>query len=301
MGLFQGKQKSKKNSPPDEVAEAVHEIFDETYREELRRSGQEYFQKIIAESATVLTKELDVTMTQLGAELKEHMTTRLDDTIARLNADIIKQLDGRLAEYDKVAKDAQDQAVQSLNRNAHALHDKYQQLAVTLQQTVSSQEAMMIGVFEENKARMMKTQAGQEMVLQTLQTGVQASQEQAKQLSAVLQKSVTNQEAMMGAILEQSKTQIAAMQSAQSTAVRSLNDSAIALQSQHEQLSAMLQKTISDQQAMMVDTFQDNMARVIEHYLLGAMGDQYDLKAQLPSIIKQMEANKQAMMDDMKL
>jgi hypothetical protein len=301
MGLFKGKQTSKKNSPPDEVSEAVHEIFDEEYREEMRRSGQEYFQKIIAESATVLTKELDVTMTQLGAELKDHMTTQLDGTIARLNADIIKQLDERLAEYDKVAKDAQDQAVQSLNRNALALHDKYQQLAVTLQQTIASQEAMMIGVFEENKARMTKTQTGQEMVLQTLQTGVQASQEQAKQMSVVLQKSVTNQEAMMGAILTQSKTQIAEMQSAQGNAVRSLNDSAVALQAQHEQLSAMLQKTITDQQAMMVDNFQDNMARIIEHYVLGALGDQYDLKAQLPAIIQQMESNKQAIMDDMKL
>lgn len=301
MGLFKDKQKTKKNSPSDEVSEAVHEIFDEEYREELRQSGQEYFQKIIAESATVLTKELDVTMTQLGAELKDHMTTQLDGTIARLNADIIKQLDERLAEYDKVAKDAQDQAVQSLNRNALALHDKYQQLAVTLQQTIASQEAMMIGVFEENKARMTKIQAGQEMVLQTLQTGVQASQEQTKQMSVVLQKSVTNQEAMMGAILEQSKTQIATMQSAQGNAVQSLNDSAVALQTQHERLSAMLQKTIIDQQAMMVDAFQDNMARIIEHYLLGALGDQYDLKAQLPSIIQQMEANKQAMVDDMKL
>jgi hypothetical protein len=301
MGLFKGKQTSKTNSPSDEVSAAVHEIFDEDYREELRRSGQDYFQKIIAESATILTKELDVTMTQLGTELKAHMTTQLDGTIARLNTDIIKQLDERLAEYDKVAKDAQDQAVQSLNRNALALHDKYQQLAVTLQQTIASQEAMMIGVFEENKARMTKIQTGQAMVLQTLQTGVQASQEQTKQMSTVLQKSVTNQEAMMGAILEQSKTQIAAMQNAQGTAVQSLNDSAQALQAQHEQLSAMLQQTIADQQAMMVDTFQDNMARVIEHYLLGAMGDQFDLKAQLPSIIKQMETNKQAMMDDMKL
>jgi hypothetical protein len=31
------------------------------------------------------------------------------------------------------------------------------------------------------------------------------------------------------------------------------------------------------------------------------LGDQYDMKAQLPLIIKQMEANRQAMMDDMKL
>jgi hypothetical protein len=43
------------------------------------------------------------------------------------------------------------------------------------------------------------------------------------------------------------------------------------------------------------------MAVVVEHYLLGALGEQYDMKAQLPMIIKQMDANKKAMMDDMKL
>ena len=43
------------------------------------------------------------------------------------------------------------------------------------------------------------------------------------------------------------------------------------------------------------------MAAIVERYLLGALGDQYDLKAQLPAIIKQMEENKQAIADDMKL
>ena len=43
------------------------------------------------------------------------------------------------------------------------------------------------------------------------------------------------------------------------------------------------------------------MARIIEHYLLEALGDQYDLKAQLPAIIQQLETNKQAIVDDMKL
>lgn len=52
---------------------------------------------------------------------------------------------------------------------------------------------------------------------------------------------------------------------------------------------------------MLVDAFEQNMAQIIEHYLLGALGDQYDLKAQLPSIIKQMQDNKQAIVDDMKL
>jgi hypothetical protein len=52
---------------------------------------------------------------------------------------------------------------------------------------------------------------------------------------------------------------------------------------------------------MLVTAFESNMAQIVEHYLLGALGDQYDLKAQLPSIIKQMEANKDVIVEDMKL
>ena len=73
------------------------------------------------------------------------------------------------------------------------------------------------------------------------------------------------------------------------------------MQEQQQQLSAMLQQGIAKQQEMMITTFEDNMAQIVEHYLLGALGDQYDMKAQLPSIIKQMEENKQAIADDMKL
>ena len=66
-------------------------------------------------------------------------------------------------------------------------------------------------------------------------------------------------------------------------------------------LTSTLQKNVADQQNMLVDSFQDNMAAIVENYLLGALGDQYDLKAQLPAIIKQMEDNKQAIVDDMRL
>lgn len=91
------------------------------------------------------------------------------------------------------------------------------------------------------------------------------------------------------------------MQDAQKLALESLNRSAQALQEQQQQLGVMLQKGIADQQALMTSAFEQNMARIIEHYLLGALGDQFDFKAQLPSIIKQMESNKQAIVDDMKL
>jgi hypothetical protein len=50
-----------------------------------------------------------------------------------------------------------------------------------------------------------------------------------------------------------------------------------------------------------MQTYEENMAKIIEHYVLEALGDQFDLKAQLPYIVAQMEANKQNMAEDMRL
>jgi uncharacterized protein YbjQ (UPF0145 family) len=301
MGLFQGKHQSKKNSPPDEVLETVHEMFDDHYREELRATGREYFERVISESAVRFKQDLDETVAGVNAELKDYMTKRLDATIAHVDDELTKRLDERLAEYDKVTKDAQDQAVQSLNRNAHAIHDKYQQLATTLQQAVATQEAMMIGVFEENKARMIRTQGAQEMVLQSLQTSAQTSQQQSRQLNITLEKTIADQSALLVKVFKDNEARITATKEAQDMALQTLNASAQALGQQYQELSAGLQQSVVDQKAMLVGAFESNMAQVIEHYLLGALGDQYDMKAQLPMIIKQMEANKQVIVDDMKL
>ncbi len=140
-----------------------------------------------------------------------------------------------------------------------------------------------------------------DLALQALGRSAQALEQQHQQLALSLEKSVANQDAMLTSALQDKQAQVIEMKEAQDAAMQALNRSAHALREQHEQLSSMLEKTIADQKAMVVDTFQQNMAQVIEHYLLDAVGDQYDIKAQLPAIIKQMEENKQAIADDMKL
>lgn len=300
MGLFQSKQ-SKKKSPADEVPVTVATLFDEKYREELRTSGREYFKKVIEENAALVKEDLDVTIIHVGTELKDYMTTRLDTTIAHVDAELTRRLDERLAEYDRITKDAQDLAVQSLNRNAQAFHEKYEQLSQELQQTIASQEAMMIATFEENKGRITVTEEVQDAALKSLEESAEVSQQKSEQLSAALQKNITDQETKLAAIFQENMDRVAVTKEVQEATLKSLQESAEALQEQHRQLSTMLEKTIVDEEAMMVDVFENNMAQIVEHYLLGALGDQYDLKAQLPSIIKQMEANKQAIADDMKL
>jgi hypothetical protein len=301
MGLFQGKHQTKKHSPADEIRETVHDMFDDHYREELRKTGREYFERVISESSVRFKQDLDETISSVNTELKSYMTKRLDETIAHVDDELTKRLDERLAEYDKVIKDAQDQAVQALNRNAHALHYTSQELVATLQKTLASQEAIMIGVFEENKARMVKTQGAQEMVLQSLQTSAQASQKQSQQLNATLEKIIADQSAVLVKVFKDNEARIAATKDAQDAALQVLNASVQALGQQYQQLSATLQQSVIDEKTMLVGAFENNMAVVVEHYLLGALGEQYDMKAQLPMIIKQMDANKKAMMDDMKL
>jgi len=300
MGLFQSKR-PKAEPSSDEAADVAVEIFDEQYREELRRSGREYFTKLINENAAVFKEDLDVTIVHVGTELKDYMTTRLDETIAHMNSELTKRLDERLAEYDRMTKDAQDLAIQSLNRNAQALHDKYEQLSVQLQQIVASQEAMMITTFEENKGRITATEEAQDEALQSLEDTAAHAREQSERLADTLQKNVSDQEVKLNAVFQENMERVTATKNAQEMALKSLSDSAAALEQQHQLLAATLQKTVADQKAMLVDVYEKNMAQIIEHYLLGALGDQYDMKAQLPMIIKQMEENKQAITDDMKL
>lgn len=141
----------------------------------------------------------------------------------------------------------------------------------------------------------------QEQALQTLTHSAETLQERHQQLTQSVEKSIADQQAALADALEETKTQIAAMQEAQAQTLQWLNQSTQSMQEQHRQLTEALQKNVLAQELMLVNAFEENMAQIIEHYLLGALGDQYDLKAQLPSIIKQMEANKQAIVDDMKL
>lgn len=141
----------------------------------------------------------------------------------------------------------------------------------------------------------------QDITIKTMDEREKALEIHHKELSEKMQASITNQEAMLVKTYQENMERITAMNEAQGVAVQMLNKSVQALEQQHQQLSAMLQQAVTNQQNMLVQTFEDNMAAVVEHYLLAALGDQFDLKAQLPAIIKQMNDNKEDIMGDMKL
>ncbi|MGK2896043.1 MAG: hypothetical protein ACSLEY_00360 [Candidatus Saccharimonadales bacterium] len=248
MALFEHR---KKKTPEEEAADRVQLYFDEHFRKELQNLGRTYFEKIIKEDAERFKQSLDGTIDEVREDLKDHITKRLDPTIAQVNKEIklhiIEQLDTQFVEYTKAVKDAQDTALQSLSRTTEALHEQHKQLSAVLQQNVANQSALLINVFEENRAR------------------------------------------------------FASMKDAQDAALQSLAQTAQAIETERQQLSEVIQKNAAVHEQKLVDAFEQNMAIIVERYLLGAVGEEFDLEAQMPSIIKQLEANKQAMADDMKL
>lgn len=92
-----------------------------------------------------------------------------------------------------------------------------------------------------------------------------------------------------------------AMQDAQQLALDSLHKSATAVEEQRVALVDTLQKDVADREALLLQAYEQNLAKITEHYILEALGDQFDLKSQLPYIISQMEANKKDILDDMRL
>lgn len=239
MGIFQHKK--------EEEQDGVLHFFDDYFREDLRKRGREYFEKVIDDDAALFKKDLDQLIAQANEQLKEHITKQLDATVAQLNADITKQFEEHLAASAKAIQEAHDAALQSIQEREQKIEQQHQELSDALQKSVTNQEATLVNTYKENMARI-------------------------------------NQ-----------------MNEAQGVALQMLNRSTQTLEQQYQQLSTMLQNTVKSQEDMLVGAFEQNMSRVIEHYLLGALGDQFDLKAQLPAIIQQMEANKKEIVEDMKL
>lgn len=92
-----------------------------------------------------------------------------------------------------------------------------------------------------------------------------------------------------------------AMKAAQDMALATLQKTAEDIEVQRQQLATALQRGSGQREAALLKVYEDNMAKIVEHYVLQALGDQFDLKAQLPYIIAQMEANKAKIVEDMRL
>lgn len=82
-------------------------------------------------------------------------------------------------------------------------------------------------------------------------------------------------------------------------AANSINATVIASQELQKQLDQRLLDEAESRKTQIIDSFQANMSDVVSYYITQSIGQQIDLKQQLPFIIKEMEAQTEAMRKDM--
>ena len=85
---------------------------------------------------------------------------------------------------------------------------------------------------------------------------------------------------------------------AKNMAIDSINKTQDAIEQQRQLLSKQVQEQINKDKDRLITNFENNMAQVINHYVLEAIGNQIDLNDQLDFIISNLEANKKAIIED---
>ncbi len=85
---------------------------------------------------------------------------------------------------------------------------------------------------------------------------------------------------------------------AKQLAIDSIQKTNVAIDEQREMMSQEVQKQILLEKQEMAKRFEANMADIINHYVLAAVGNQIDLSDQLEYILGELEANKKAIIED---
>jgi Sec7-like guanine-nucleotide exchange factor len=85
---------------------------------------------------------------------------------------------------------------------------------------------------------------------------------------------------------------------AKQLAIDSIEKTNAAVDQQRQLLSTQIQKEFNDEKARLVRQFEGNLADIINHYVLAAVGNQIDLSDQLEYILTDLETNKKAILED---
>lgn len=85
---------------------------------------------------------------------------------------------------------------------------------------------------------------------------------------------------------------------AKQLAIDSINKTQEAIEQQREIMSQQLQQELANERSRLLKQFEENMADVVNHYVLAAIGNQIDLNDQLEFILSDLEANKEAIIRD---
>ncbi len=85
---------------------------------------------------------------------------------------------------------------------------------------------------------------------------------------------------------------------AKQLAIDSIQKTNQAIEQQRAMLSQQVQSEMEQERARLVKRFEEDMAEIINHYIMAAIGDQIDLSDQLEYILSELETNKQAILED---
>ena len=85
---------------------------------------------------------------------------------------------------------------------------------------------------------------------------------------------------------------------AKQLAVESIEKTKQAIDEQRSAMGAQLEKEITEEKARRIKLFDDNMAEVINRYVIASIGNQIDLNDQLEYILGELETNKKAIIED---
>lgn len=87
---------------------------------------------------------------------------------------------------------------------------------------------------------------------------------------------------------------------AKQIALQSIEKTVATIEQQRQFLEQQMQAQSAAQKDRIVARFETEMASIINHYVLRAIGNQIDLSDQLEFILSEMESNKQAILEDIK-
>lgn len=109
---------------------------------------------------------------------------------------------------------------------------------------------------------------------------------------------------MKGEISKELKEAFANYQSAitdaKQLAVESIEKTKTAIDEERKGLIAKLEQEVAEERDRRIQQFDARMAQIVNHYVLAAIGNQIDLNDQLEYILSEMEANKQAILEDIR-
>lgn len=87
---------------------------------------------------------------------------------------------------------------------------------------------------------------------------------------------------------------------AKQLAIDSITKTQELIEQQRVMMGQQLLQEVANEKQRLTQRFEENMADIVNHYVLAAIGDQIDLNDQLEYILSDLQANKQSILEDIK-